>query len=107
VAVAKQRRVFTKEFKEQTVLLAETGEKKVSEIANDLGIGESTLWRWIKELREAGSRSFPGQGRRQQGTDLEEENLRLKKELYLVTMERDILKKAVAICSQPPKGNIG
>ncbi|HEX3009333.1 MAG TPA: IS3 family transposase [Bacteroidales bacterium] len=87
-------RVFSKEFKEQAVLLTETSGKKVSEIANDLGIRENVLWRWKKEFREAGTRSFPGQGHRQQGTDLEEENRRLKQELLDVKMERDILKKA-------------
>ena len=46
-------RVFSKEFKEQAVLLTETSGKKLGEIANDLGIGESMLWRWKKELREA------------------------------------------------------
>jgi transposase len=96
-------RVFSKEFKEQAVLLTETSGKKVSEIANDLGIRENVLWRWKKEFREAGARSFPGQGHRQQGTDLEEENRRLKQELLDVKMERDILKKAVAIFSKPPQ----
>lgn len=96
-------RVFSKEFKEQAVLLTETSGKKVSEIANDLGIRENVLWRWKKEFREAGTRSFPGQGHRQQGTDLEEENRRLKQELLDVKMERDILKKAVAIFSKPPQ----
>jgi transposase len=98
-----ERRVFTKEFKEQAVLLTQTSGKKVGEIAQDLGIQESTLWRWKKELRESGARSFPGQGNRQQGTDLEEEVRRLKEELLTVTMERDILKKAVAIFSKPQK----
>jgi transposase len=96
-------RVFSKEFKEQAVLLTETSGKKVSEIANDLGIRENVLWRWKKEFHEAGARSFPGQGHRQQGTDLEEENRRLKQELLDVKMERDILKKAVAIFSKPPQ----
>ena len=96
-------RVFSKEFKEQAVLLTETSGKKVSEIAHDLGIRENMLWRWKKEHREAGPRSFPGQGNRQPGTDLEEENRRLKEELLLAQMERDILKKAVAIFSKPQK----
>lgn len=96
-------RVFTKEFKEQAVILTETSGKKVSEIASDLGIRENMLWRWKKEFREAGASSFPGQGNRQQGTELEEENRRLKEELLTVTMERDILKKAVAIFSKPQK----
>jgi transposase len=98
-----ERKAYSKEFKEQAVLLTETSGKKVNEIANDLGIRENMLWRWKKELREAGVRSFPGQGNRQQGTDLEEENRRLKEELLTVTMERDILKKAVAIFSKPQK----
>jgi transposase len=101
--MAEERRIFTKEFKEQAVLLTETSGKKVSEIASDLGIRENMLWRWKKELRETGSHSFPGQGNRQQGTELEEEVRKLKKELHTVTMERDILKKAVAIFSQPQK----
>ena len=94
-------RVFSKEFKEQAVLLTQTSGKKVSEVAEDLGIRENMLWRWKKEFREAGERSFPGQGNRQQGTDLEEEVRRLKQELLDVKMERDILKKAVAIFSKP------
>jgi transposase len=101
--MSKERRVFTKEFKEQAVLLTETSSKSVSQIAKDLGIPENNLWRWKKELRESGARSFPGQGNRQQGTDLEEEVRRLKEELLTVTMERDILKKAVAIFSKPQK----
>jgi transposase len=97
------RKVYSKEFKEQAVLLTETSGKKVSEIAADLGIRENLLWRWKREKRLAGANSFPGNGNRQPGTDLEEENRRLRQELHLVQMERDILKKAVAIFSQPPK----
>lgn len=96
-------RVFSKEFKEQAILLTETSGKKVSEIAKDLGIRENMLWRWKKEFREAGERSFPGQGNRQDGTQLEEEVRRLQQELLTVKMERDILKKAMAIFSQPQK----
>ena len=49
--------------------------------------------------------AFPGLGKVRRGTDLEEENRRLKKELALVQEERDILKKAVAIFSKVPKWN--
>lgn len=96
-------RVFSKEFKEQAVLLTETSGKKVSEVAHDLGIRENLLWRWKKEFREAGANSFSGHGNRQPGTEQEEEIRRLKEELLTVTMERDILKKAVAIFSKPQK----
>lgn len=40
---------------------------------------------------------------RQQGTELEEKIRKLEQELHTVKMERDILKKAVAIFSQPQK----
>jgi transposase len=101
--MAENRRVYSKEFKEQAVLLTETSGKRVSEVADDLGIGENLLWRWKKEKREKGNHSFSGHGNRQPGTDLEEEYRKLQQELNFVKMERDILKKAVAIFSQPQK----
>jgi transposase len=101
--LAKKRRVYTKEFKEQAVLLTETSDKTVGAIAEDLGITENMLWRWKKEHREAGANRFPGQGNRLPGTELEEKLRELEQELHTVKMERDILKKAVAIFSQPPK----
>lgn len=58
---------------------------------------------WKKEFREADANSFPGHGKRQPGTEQKEEIRRLKEELLTVTMERDILKKAVAIFSKPQK----
>lgn len=97
------RKQYSKEFKVQAVELVQTSSKKVSEIASDLGINVNVLNRWHREYEAAGNRSSSGQGHRQQGTDLEEENRRLKQELLDVMMERDILKKAVAIFSKPQK----
>ena len=61
-----ERRVYTKEFKAEAVVLAEKKEKSVSQIAKDLGLNESILWRWVHEAREAagnGIQAFPGHGR--------------------------------------------
>ena len=52
-------RVFSKEFKEQAILLTETSGKKVSEIAKDLGIRENMLWRWKKEYVKQDPEAFP------------------------------------------------
>jgi len=52
-------------------------------------------------LQEENLRVFPGQG-----NPRDEELARLRKELADVTLERDILKKAVAIFSKPEKRNI-
>lgn len=74
----------------------------MAEIARNLGIHRSVLVRWRKECEELGERAFPGNGLRKL-SPLEEENLRLKRQLADVTEERDILKKAVHIFSKKPK----
>lgn len=56
--MGQKRKVYSKEFKEQAVLLSETSGKSVIEIAHDLGISEDMLWRWKRERRESGDRSF-------------------------------------------------
>ena len=43
--MGQKRRVYSKEFKEQAVLLSETSGKPIREIAQDLGISENMLWR--------------------------------------------------------------
>ncbi len=43
--MTEERRVFTKEFKEQAVMLIESSGKSVAAIAKDLGIRENNLWR--------------------------------------------------------------
>lgn len=86
---------YDKEFKEQAVrLIYDTG-KSVPQIAKDLGININTLYGWkLKYDRIPGSTGL---------TPIEEENRKLKKELADAVMERDILKKAVAIFSTPRK----
>lgn len=86
---------FDKEFKEQAVRLVYDTNKSVPQIAKDLGINANTLYGWkMKQAYVPGSTGL---------TPVEEENRRLKKELAEAIMERDILKKAVAIFSTPWK----
>src|SRR5713226_6260368 len=47
----KQQRRFTKEFEEEAVRLVQTSGRTQREIAGDLGIGLSTLVRWIGRSR--------------------------------------------------------
>jgi transposase len=95
-----QRRTFTKEFKLESVQFALNSEKPVSQVARDLGIKENNLRRWINEYREDPDYAFPGQGKLKEP---EEELHQLRKQLADVTMERDILKKALAIFSKPSR----
>src|SRR5438128_380806 len=48
-----QQRRFTKEFEEEAVRLAQTSGRTQREIAGDLGIGLSTLVRWVGRSRIA------------------------------------------------------
>ena len=96
------RRKYTEEFKREAVALSYDPSKTIREVAADLGINRSMLTKWRSEVRRLEERAFPGHGV-QRLTPQEEENLRLKRELAIVTEERDILKKAVAIFSKKPK----
>ena len=95
------RRVYSEEFKKNAVGHSLTLEKTVVEVAQDLGISYSNLNRWRAQYRKNGELAFPGNGK-QRLTPQEEEIRRLKKELYDVRQERDILKKALAIFSKKP-----
>jgi len=99
--MGRSRRVYSEEFKKNAVEHSMTSEKSVEEVAVDLGIFHSNLRRWRAQYRKNGELAFPGNGK-QKLTPQEEEIRRLKKELYDVRQERDILKKALAIFSKKP-----
>ena len=90
------RRQYSEEFKKDAVSHSLTSEKTVEEVARDLGIAHSNLRRWRAQYSKNGEIAFPGKCK-QRLTPQEEEIRRLKKELYEVKQERDILKKALAI----------
>jgi transposase len=96
----KYRRTYSREFKLEALRLLETSGKSAAEIERDLGIGKSCLSRWKQKASMNGRQAFPGHGR----LTPEQERLRqLERENEILRQERDILKKAVAIFSQPSK----
>ncbi len=89
-------RTYTREFKVEAVRLVEHSGKTQSQVAKDLGIPDTNLQRWCKQDGQHAEKAFPGSGH----TAPDQEELRrLKRELEIVRLERDILKKAVAIFS--------
>jgi transposase len=90
----KQQKTYTKEFKLEAVQLVKSSGKPMSQIARELGISDSALYHWSKQLAE---QTFPGSGHQ---TAQEEELRRLKRELEVTRQERDILKKVVSIFSR-------
>ena len=93
----KTQRTFTREFKVETVRLAESGNKPITQIARDLGISDSAIHSWRKLYGAHGEQAFPGSGHQ---TAQEEEIRHLKRENELLRQERDILKKALGIFSR-------
>ena len=96
-----KRKVYSKEFKLETIELARTSDKTDSQIEQDLGLSRGCLYNWRKQLEQAGEQAFPGKGKLKAD---DEYTRKLERELALVRQERDILKKALAIFSQDQKG---
>lgn len=88
--MAKKRKTYTKEFKIEAVQLLESSGSTQSDIADELGISPSLLFRWQKEYSKHGEDAFPGRG----NLPPEEERIRqLERENEILRQERDILKK--------------
>jgi transposase len=84
----KGRRKYSLEFKQEAVDLVRRTDKSLNQIAQELGIAQASLSRWIRQAQ-----SNPGDG------DIfarQEELKQLRKEVERLKMEQDILKKATA-----------
>lgn len=92
-----KRKLYDREFKVNAVRLVLEGDKTMKEVAADLGVNYYTLAEWKKQFETKGGFAFPGSGKVVYATEVERENAELKKRLRRVEMERDILKKAMAI----------
>ncbi len=110
--MAKTRREFTAEFKREAVTLWETSGRPQMEIAAELGLQPSQLRRWQRllqqgKLEDPGSLPSPVMVAKAPASpapaDLAAENARLRRELERARAERDILKKAIGICSETPR----
>ena len=94
------RRKFDKDFKEGAVrLVRETG-KPIARVARDLGINEGTLGNWVnahQRRRDGGDGVL--------GEDERAELVRLRKENAELAMERDVLKRSVALWVRDAMGS--
>jgi transposase len=77
-------------------------QQSIASTSRDLGIGESLLTKWTRAYRTDPGGAFPGEGTPQvfNGDDRVR---KLERELKRVSMERDILKKAMAYFVESPK----
>ena len=77
----------TDEFRQDAVRIALSSGLTRKQLADNLGVGMSTLNKWITAYRDTDVVS-------KEDLDLAEENERLRPEIRLLKEEREILKKA-------------
>jgi transposase len=93
--MARSRRDFTPEYKDEAVKLVVTTGRAVATVARELGINEATLGRWVMAFK---ARNETGQT---EVTESERaELLRLRKENADLKMDRAFLKKASIFFAQ-------
>jgi transposase len=87
-------------FRQQAVELLLSSGKNQRDVACDLGISVETLRAWKQQQEQ---KPEVGVVATVNPTgDLERENQRLRRELAYTQRQREILKKALAICSEQP-----
>jgi len=88
---------YTKEFKQEALGLCEQEGMSVVRVARDLGIPEGVLYRWRQEVQRDGAEAFRGKGQR---TGEQARLATLERQVKVLEMERDILKKALGIFAE-------
>ncbi|MEU7384859.1 transposase [Streptomyces sp. NPDC042207] len=92
--MAEKRQRYDAEFREGAVrIVTETG-KSVAEVAQDLGVKETTLGSWVARARRAGT---SGAAESEELARLRRENAQLKKDNKELVMERDVLKRCMVL----------
>jgi transposase len=95
------RKRYTAEFKAQAAGLVGLG-KPVPEVAEDLGIGTSILYGWVRKGSQSGQ--LGSGGLRAVGEQSAADELpRLRRENASLKLENDILKKAAVILGTRPQ----
>ena len=79
---------YTDEFRRDAVRIATTSGLTRPQLSSDLGVGLSTLNKWVQQHQHDDLMSGPHE-------DVENENTRLRKKVRLLQEEREVLKKAV------------
>lgn len=97
--MSNKKRKYTEEFKAEALQLLRSTDRTASSIEEELGITKGLLSRWRRwdEIEKAGTEYTP------EGESQEAKLKRLERENAILRQQRDILKKAVAIFSDPKK----
>ena len=93
------RRSFTEEYKHQAVELVMSSGRSITSVAKELGLRDSVLRRWVKQFapQPTSAARRPATQATPMLADQASEIARLRQENERLRMERDILKKSIAI----------
>ncbi|MGA9771420.1 MAG: transposase [Blastocatellia bacterium] len=89
----KQRKQYSKEFKQGAVRLVTEQGRSISDAATSLAIPAWSLSRWVRASKQDGQDAFRGNGIR---TAQEQEIFDLRQKIKQLEEEKEILKKAAA-----------
>ena len=96
----KKPTVYPVELKRSAAQLVTDEQRSCADVGRELGICSRLISRWVQEYKREGMEAFPQKGY----LPPSDEKLRqMEAKLRRVTMERDILKKAIAYFAEVPK----
>lgn len=86
------RRRFDADFRAGAVRIVKESDRSIAQVARELGVNEGTLGNWVARDREAGTPTSGGLSETER-----HELQRLRRENAELAMERDVLKRSVAL----------
>ena len=94
---------YDEQFKRQAVELLFQSQRPLKTLARELGVDDSTLREWRQKYRASVTTSSP---KRLTRKELQAKVRDLENEVAYLQRQREILKKAVSICSEAPTGDM-
>ena len=88
-------RVFSEEYKKDAVKMVLENGISITKVSKDLGIGRSTLEKWIRDYKSSTESQVVSINER-------EELRKLKAENHKLRLERELLKKAAVFFANDP-----
>jgi transposase len=95
----RKRRKYTPEYKAEVVKLVESGGKSIGQLSTELELTESAVRNWVQRAAIDEKKDPNGP----LTSDERSEVARLRRELRMMTMERDFLRKAAAFFARSGK----
>jgi len=95
----RKRRKYTPEYKAEVVKLVEAGGKSIEQLSRELELTESAVRNWVQRAGIDEKKDPNGP----LTSDERAEVTRLRRELRVITMERDFLRKAAAFFARSGK----